>query len=97
MPSCSTYHLTWISLTLGVGYLIMAAPAKHTLLLTLNKGYLLTATPPDLERGVAPLGPPIILLMNIKMKMLDKISVCRRRLKESYSFKQMDIILEMQG
>ena len=28
------------------------------LLLTLDKGYLLTAAPPDLERGVAPLGPP---------------------------------------
>ena len=27
------------------------------LLLTLEEGYLLTATPPDLERGVAPLGP----------------------------------------
>ena len=27
------------------------------LLLTLDKGYLLTASPPDLERGVAPLGP----------------------------------------
>ena len=26
--------------------------------LTLDKGYLLTAAPPDLERGVAPLGPP---------------------------------------
>ena len=26
--------------------------------LTLDKGYLLTATPPDLERGVAPLSPP---------------------------------------
>ena len=25
--------------------------------LTLNEGYLLTAAPPDLERGVAPLGP----------------------------------------
>ena len=25
--------------------------------LTLDKGYLLTAAPPDLERGVAPLGP----------------------------------------
>ena len=25
---------------------------------TLDEGYLLTATPPDLERGVAPLGPP---------------------------------------
>ena len=28
MPSCNTYHLTWVSLTLGVGYLFAAAPAK---------------------------------------------------------------------
>ena len=28
------------------------------LLLTLDEEYLLTATPPDLEHGVAPLGPP---------------------------------------
>ena len=28
------------------------------LLLTLEEGYLLMAAPPDLERGVAPLGPP---------------------------------------
>ena len=28
------------------------------LLLTLDEGYLLTATPPDLEHGIAPLGPP---------------------------------------
>ena len=28
------------------------------LLLTLDEGYLLTAAPPDLERGVAPIGPP---------------------------------------
>ena len=27
------------------------------LLLSLNEGYLLTANPPDLKRGVAPLGP----------------------------------------
>ena len=29
------------------------------LLLTLDEGYLLTAAPPDLEHGVAPLGPPL--------------------------------------
>ena len=29
------------------------------LLLTLNEEYLLTVAPPDLERGVAPLGPPV--------------------------------------
>ena len=28
------------------------------LLLILDEGYLLTAAPPDLECGVAPLGPP---------------------------------------
>ena len=28
------------------------------LLLTLDEGYLLTAAPSDLERGIAPLGPP---------------------------------------
>ena len=31
IPSCNTYHLTWVSLTLGVGYLFSAAPAKHSL------------------------------------------------------------------
>ena len=30
MPSCNTYCLTWVSLTLGVGYLFTAAPAKHS-------------------------------------------------------------------
>ena len=30
MPSCNTYHLTWVSLTLGLGYLFTAAPAKHS-------------------------------------------------------------------
>ena len=38
--SRNTYHLTWISLTLDMGYLF-------------------TAASPDLERGVAPLGPPV--------------------------------------
>ena len=28
------------------------------LFLTLDEGYLLTAAPPDLEHGIAPLGPP---------------------------------------
>ena len=27
--------------------------------LTLDAGYLFTAAPPDLEHGVAPLGPPV--------------------------------------
>ena len=30
MPSLSAYHLTWVSLTLDIGYLFMAAPAKRS-------------------------------------------------------------------
>ena len=30
MPSCNTYHLTWVSLTLDVGYPFTAAPAKRS-------------------------------------------------------------------
>ena len=46
MASHNTYCLTWVSLSLDVGYL-----------LTLDEWYLLTAAPLYLERGVAPLGP----------------------------------------
>ena len=57
--SGNTYHLTWISLTLGVGYLFMAAPAKHSLCsLPWMRGISLPSTTvPDLQRGIAPLGP----------------------------------------
>ena len=45
---------------LGCGVSLHGCSSKvHPLLLTLDKGYLLTATPPDLERGIAPLGPPV--------------------------------------
>ena len=44
---------------LGLGVSLHGCSSKvQPLLLTLDEGYLLTATPPDLERGVAPLGPP---------------------------------------
>ena len=44
---------------LGRGVSLHGCSSKvQPLLLTLNKGYLLTATPPDLEHGIAPLGPP---------------------------------------
>ena len=44
---------------LGRGVSLHGCSSKaHLLLLTLDKGYLLTAAPPDLEPGVAPLGPP---------------------------------------
>ena len=43
----------------GCGVSLHGSSSKaQPLLLTLDEGYLLTAAPPDLERGVAPLGPP---------------------------------------
>ena len=45
---------------LGCGLSLHACSCKvQLLLLTLDKGYLLTAAPPDLECGVAPLSPPV--------------------------------------
>ena len=60
MPSRNTYHLTWVSLVyLGRGVSLHGCSSKaQLLLLTLDEGYLLTAAPSDLERGIAPLGPP---------------------------------------
>ena len=44
---------------LGCGESLHGCSSKaQPLLLTLDEGYLLTAAPPDLELGVAPLGPP---------------------------------------
>ena len=45
---------------LGRGVSLHGCSSKaQPLLLTLDEGYLLTATPPDLECGVAHLGPPV--------------------------------------
>ena len=61
MPSCNTYHLTWVSLTLGMGVSLHGCCSKaQPLLLTLDEGYLLTAALPDLQCGIAPLGPPAL-------------------------------------
>ena len=44
---------------LGHGVSLHGCSSKvQPLLLTLDEGHLLTATPPDLESGVAPLSPP---------------------------------------
>ena len=58
MPSCSTYYLTWVSLTLGMRYLFTATPAKCSRCsLPWTRGSLLTTTLPDLQCGIASLGP----------------------------------------
>ena len=44
---------------LGLGVSLHGCSSKaQLLLLTLEEGYLLTATIPDLQHGIAPLGPP---------------------------------------
>ena len=44
---------------LGHGVSLHGCSSKaQLLLLTLDEGYLLTAALPDLQRGIAPLGPP---------------------------------------
>ena len=46
---------------LGRGVSLHGCSSKvQPLLLTLDEGYLFTAAPPNLERGVAPLGPPAL-------------------------------------
>ena len=67
---------------LGRGVSLHVCSSKmQPLLLTLDEGYLLTATPSDLERGVAPLGPPVptqpLLLGRKVMTNLDSISKSR--------------------
>ena len=64
MPSCNTYHLTWVSLTLGVEYLFMAAPAKcsHCSLPWLRG----ISSPLPFQCGTAPLGPLAPSQRNIK-------------------------------
>ena len=42
----------------GVSSLHGCSSKAQPLLLTLDEGYLLTAALPDLQRGIAPLGPP---------------------------------------
>ena len=45
---------------LGCGVSLHSCSNKaQPLLFTLDEGYLLTAAPSDLERGKAPLGPPV--------------------------------------
>ena len=47
---------------LGRGVSLHGCSSKaQPLLLTLDEGYLLTATIPDLQCGITPLGPPVLL------------------------------------
>ena len=53
LPSCLGFSY------LGRGVSLHGCSSKvQPLILTLDEGYLLTAAPPDLEHGIAPLGLP---------------------------------------
>ena len=52
-----TSYLGFSYLGLGVCLHVWSSKAQQ-LLITLDGGYLLTAALPDLQRGIAPLGPP---------------------------------------
>ena len=58
--------LQYLPSYLGFSYLVRGvslhgcSSKAQLLFLTLDKGYLLTATVPDLQRGTAPLGPPVL-------------------------------------
>ena len=62
LPSDALSHhlLSYLGFSyLGHGVSLHGCSSKaQPLLLTLDEGYLLRAAPSDLERGVAPLGPP---------------------------------------
>ena len=57
----SQHLLSYVGFSyLGRGVSLHGCSSKvQLLLLTLDEGYLLMAAPPDLECGVAPLGPPV--------------------------------------
>ena len=52
------YHLGFSYIGLEVSLHGCSSKAQP-LLLTLDEGYLLTTALPDLQRGIAPLGPPV--------------------------------------
>ena len=57
LSQCLLSHLGFSYFARGVSLHSHSSKAQ-LLLLTLDEGYLLTIAPSDLERGVAPLGPP---------------------------------------
>ena len=64
MHSSNTYHLTWVSLTLGLGYLFTGGYLFTTLQQSaaaapyIGQGVSSHAAPSDVLHGVCPLSPP---------------------------------------
>ena len=81
---------------LGHGVYLHGCSSKaQPLLLTLDEGYLLTAAPPYLERGIAPLGPPVptqplllgpIILCKVRNLQFAECIICFHALGPSFLF-----------
>ena len=87
MPSCNTYHLNLGFSYLGRGVSLHGCLSKaQSLFLTLDEGYLLTAALPDLQRGIAPLGPLVPTgLEKVSFHSNPKERQCQRMLKLSHN------------
>ena len=59
MPSCNTYSLTWVSLTLGVGISSRLLQQSAAIAPYLGRGVSPHRHPSCLQRGIASLGPPV--------------------------------------
>ena len=80
----------------GRGVSLHSCSSKaQPLLLTLDEGYLLTTAPPDLEHGIAPLGPPAPMQPSFVYRV-DKSNFVYR-VNKSNSFKQSCLYLHIRS
>ena len=80
------YYLGFSYLGRGVSLHGCASKAQ-LLLLTLDEGYLLTATVPDVQRGIAPLGPHVEIYC-----LKGACSSPRQAIMYGYSYRQIFFI-----
>ena len=69
------FHLGFSYVERGVSLHGCTSKAQ-LLLLTLEEGYLLPAAPPDLERGIAPLGPPAPAQLPLPGRVVARLGCC---------------------
>ena len=67
-------YLDFSYLGRGVSLHVCSSKAQP-LLLTLDKGYLLTAALPDLQRGIAPLGPPAPAQPRLRLQVTPLVAI----------------------
>ena len=89
MPSCKRAPTVLGFSYLGCGVSLHGCSSKaQPLLLTLDKGYLLTAASPDLECGIAPLGPPVELFQILKDDAVNMLHSLRQQIWKTQQWPQ---------